>query len=376
MNSKRKFQILKIIVEEFIRTSEPVGSETLLKKYPLNVSSATIRNVMKELEQEGYIEKTHVSSGRVPSAKGYQYYLDHLNEGEEEPVDLEFQKEFQKVLSSKTGSIEDALSKSCQLLSEMTKTATVVLGPKAEDEHLVSLQLIPLDKRSALGILITDSGYVEKKTFVIPDLGTANFSSYQSAVKVLNDHLVGTKLSEVETKAKEVAPLLIQMYGRSGEFVISALLESMLNFSAKHYAVYGEKNLLAYPEFSEDSEALLNAVSALDNPHALDKNVQSSDDLGDVRVGFTNDSKGDLAIVSKNLGGKDSIAVVGPKRMDYRKILSLLEYIAYMLERKFNPAKGSASSLVPVETPSDLAVAPEPKKKPSGKETKSKGGRK
>lgn len=363
----RKFDILKIIVEEFIKTSEPVGSETISKKYSLDCSSATIRNEMGELEKEGYIEKQHISSGRVPSAKGYQYYLDHINEGNlSESIDLDFQKEFQSVLNSQTASIEDALSKSCQLLSEMTKTATVVLGPKAEDERLVSIQLIPLSPSTALGILITDSGYVEKKTFVLPKnlQSPKMLKNFEASVKVLNERLSGTKLSEVEAKAKTAAPIVVKMYGQSGEFVMQALFDALLGFANKHYAVYGEKNLIGLPEFSDNSEALLHAVSVLDNPGAINQRLSQNDDLGDVEVGFANNDKGDLAVVRKNLGeGRDSIAVVGPKRMDYKKILSLLEYIAYMLDRRFNPGQSSESALVPVESPKEDKPAPKARKK-------------
>ena len=137
MKLERKEEILKAIVEEFIRTAQPVGSETLLKKYQLKCSSATIRNAMAALEKEGYLEKTHVSSGRVPSSKGYQYYLEKLdNSSMMTTIDMEFQREFQRILNNKSKSVEDVLSQSCEILSEMTKMATVVLGPRANDEKL------------------------------------------------------------------------------------------------------------------------------------------------------------------------------------------------------------------------------------------------
>lgn len=367
MNSKRNDQILKLIVEEFIKTSEPVGSKALISKYNLTCSSATIRNVMASLEKDGYIEKTHVSSGRVPSAKGYQYYLDHLNEEDlMNTVDIEFQREFKKVLNSRTASVEDALSQSCKMLSELTKTATVVLGPKADQEALISLQLIKLNDTQAMAIFITDSGYVEKKTFVIENKKSSSIETMQAAVKVLNDRLAGTKLSELEEKAKGLAPLIVRMYGNDGEFIMSAFLEALVNFAAKRFEVYGEKNLLALPEFANDKDAFLNAVDALYNPHRLQKDLSSNDDLGNVRVGFTNDNKGDLAIISKSLNDKDSIAIVGPKRMDYKKILSALEYVAYMLNRKFS-AESQSNYLVPLGEAQEIK---QPTKKTTSKTKK------
>ena len=143
MKSARKYLILKCICEEFIKTGIPVGSKTLLANYHLDCSSATIRNARAELEEEGYLEKKHISSGRRPSSKGYQYYLEHLSStNSESSVGLEFQREFQEVLKDHTKSVEDVLTKSCQRISERTKMATVVLGPKADQESLVSIQLL------------------------------------------------------------------------------------------------------------------------------------------------------------------------------------------------------------------------------------------
>jgi len=369
MKVNREFQILKLIVEHYIKTSQPVGSQTLLDTYQLDCSSATIRNAMAKLEQDGYLEKTHVSSGRIPSSKGYQYYLDHLdNKSLANDVDLQFQKELREVISNKTSSMEDALAKSCQLLSEMTKMATVVLGPKADQETLVSLQLIQLSQTQAMGIFITDSGYVEKKTFVIPKETETRIPAMVEAVKVLNDRLVGTHITELEAKAKSMTPLIVSMFGNSGEFVMRVFLQALMQFASKRYEVYGERNLLSLPEFAEDNAAFLNAIDALDDPTRLERQMATNDDLGTAKVGFTNGKNGDLAIVSKAINGKDSIAVVGPKRMDYKKIITILDYVIYQLEKRFAPeASPVGAALVPVSPVRDIPTGPAPKKKEPAK---------
>ena len=348
MKEERKFQVLKIIVEDFIETSEPVGSENLLKKYGLNCSSATIRNIMASLEKEGYIEKQHISSGRVPSSKGYQYYLNHLStDNSLSSIDMEFQREIQNVLEKRTTTVEDTLKESCKLLSEMTQTAAVVLGPKITDERLISLQLVKINDNQALGILITDSGYVEKKTFVIPNKGEIRIDDISSSVKMLNDRLHGCPLNELEQKSQEIAPIILKMYGNSGDFVINAFLEAFLNFAVKRYEVYGQENLLNTPELAKNTNVIKQTLKALDNPSNIEKRLSHKDDLGNVQVSFTDENKAELAIVEKNIFGKDSIAVIGPRRMDYRKIISILEYIAYMFEKKFNNG-GSFNELVPI----------------------------
>ena len=348
MNKERKFQVLKIIVEEFIETSEPVGSENLLRKYDLKCSSATIRNIMATLEKEGYIEKQHISSGRIPSSKGYQYYLNNLNaDNSLSSIDLEFQREIQNVLKSRTTTIEDTLKESCKLLSDMTQTAAVVLGPKISDERLVSLQLVKINEHQALGILITDSGYVEKKTFVIPNDSEIRIEDISASVKMLNDRLNGCKLDELEQKSQEIAPIILKMYGNSGDFVINAFLEAFLNFAVKRMEVYGQENLLTSPELSSNATTIRKTLKTLDDPNMIERRVSHKGDLGNVQVSFTKEDKAELAIVEKNIFGKDSIAVIGPRRMDYKKVISILEYLAYMFEKKFNPS-GSLNELVPI----------------------------
>lgn len=370
MKLERKEEILKAIVEEFIRTAQPVGSETLLKKYQLKCSSATIRNAMAELEKDGYLEKTHVSSGRVPSSKGYQYYLEKLdNSSMMTSVDIEFQREFQHILKNKSKSVEDVLSQSCEILSEMTKMATVVLGPKANDEKLVSVQLLKLSDNSAMGIFITDSGYVEKKTFVVDGKNASSYETLKNAVSLLNDRLSGTPISELEEKARLLKPIASSLFGKEGDLVIQAFMETLLSFTKKHYQVYGQKNLLNLPEFSNDINSFLSAVETLEDPTSLQKNLSENDNFGFCNVGFTNENKGDFAIISKAVNGKDQIAVVGPKRMDYKKILSALEYVVYMLNKYYFSSTGSGTSLVPVSAVSD-EMEPKASKKTTKNTTK------
>lgn len=357
MKLARKDEILKCIVEEFIQTAQPVGSNTLLEKYKLNCSSATIRNAMAELEKDGMLEKTHVSSGRVPSAKAYHYYLDRLdNSSLMNSVDLEFQREFQEVLKNKSRSVEEVISKSCQMLSEMTKMATVVLGPKVTNEKLISVQLLKLTEKTAMGIFITDSGYVEKKTFVIDPKDGVTFQQFSNTMQMLNERLTGTKLSDLEEKAKALQPIASQMFGKGGDIIMEAFLQALVSFAKKRYEVYGEKNLLSLPEFSSDKETFMKTLSVLQDPNSLEKNLSDKDDLGNVNVSFTNENKGDFAIVSKQFNGKDQLAVVGPKRMNYKKVVSALEYIVYMLDHYYFTDSYQGSSLVPISNVKDNKV--------------------
>lgn len=366
MDLKRKDLILKCIVEEFVKTAEPVGSMTILKNYHLDCSSATIRNTMVQLEKEGLIEKTHVSSGRVPSAKGYQYYLDHLNEENLlSSVDMEFQREFKRAIENKAHSVEDIMSKSCQMLSELTQMATVVLGPRADEERLVSVQLLKLNEDQVMGIFVTDSGYVEKKTFVLKNIGL-NFQAASAAVDMLNSRLAGTRISEIGEKAESLLPIVVKQVGLSGQVIVKAFVEALTSFARKRFTVYGKKNLLALPEFADDADAFLSAIDALEDPSKLQHDMTRQDDLGNVSVGFTSENNGDLAIVTKPVNGKDKIAVVGPKRMDYRKVLSALEYVVFMIDKYLSGRSTNENALVPVSPPENVVIRKTTKAKKKG----------
>ncbi|MCF0116900.1 MAG: heat-inducible transcription repressor HrcA, partial [Bacilli bacterium] len=165
MDLSRRDLILKYIVDSFIKTAQPIGSQTLIEQYDLPYSSATIRNEMQMLENDGFLEKTHTSSGRIPSSKGYRYYVENLRNKD---LDENIKFQLQTILQEKNKSIEDIIKESCEILSHMTNLASVVLGPASDNEHLVSLQIIPLTNSSATAVFVTDKGYVENKTFVIP----------------------------------------------------------------------------------------------------------------------------------------------------------------------------------------------------------------
>ena len=162
----RRDKVLKLTVEYFIKYAQPVGSKTLIEEYKMDCSSATIRAEMNALELDGFLEKPYTSGGRVPSSKGYKYYVEHLRD---RSIDEEFKYQMQNVLDQKVKSIQDVISQSCEILSQMTHLASIVLGPGANNEHLISVQLVPLSDKSATCVFVTDQGYVENKTFVMDD---------------------------------------------------------------------------------------------------------------------------------------------------------------------------------------------------------------
>ena len=196
--TQRQKIIFKTIVEEFTRCAEPVGSKTLMELLDFPVSSATIRNEMATLEKLGLLEKTHTSSGRIPSQKGYRYYVEHLMEAD---LDASTKNALQQVFSERHYSLEEVVQKSCDILSHMTNLTSVVLGPDSRHQTLQHVQLIPINNQSAVAIIVTDQGHTENKVF---QFGTdVSMQDIQNCTDLLNDQLVGTPIEDVVDKMKE-----------------------------------------------------------------------------------------------------------------------------------------------------------------------------
>lgn len=333
MELSRRDKILKLIVDHFIKTAQPVGSKTLIEEYNIPFSSATIRNEMQLLEQEGYLEKTHTSSGRVPSSKGYRYYIDHLRKQE---VDEDLKCQLQMVLEQKTKSIEDIIRESCEVLTHMTNLASVVLGPYAHEERLLSIQLIPISDKTATAIFVTDQGYVENKTFVFEEALAP--TDIEKCVKLLNDRLKGTEISQVLGKMQNLRPILTD-YVKEHDMIYQAVAQALLRFAKDRVTLYGKDLLFEQPEFQEDTEKIKKMLSFLDDPANL--RTFALDDNGlSIHIGDVSEGLDDVSVIQTNIdvpGHRNgSIALVGPTRMDYDRVVSALEYVARALSEYFN----------------------------------------
>ena len=330
----RRERVLKLIVEHFIKTAEPVGSRTLIEEYNLNYSGATIRAEMNSLEQEGFLEKTHTSSGRVPSSKGYRYYIEHLRE---RSVSDEFKYQMQSIMDEKIRSIDDVIKESCEILSQMTSLASIVLGPNATQEKLVSVQLVPISKTSATCVFITDQGYVENKTFVLND--KTSLSDVESCVKLLNDRLKGTAIAELIPKMKAIKPLLSD-YVIDHDVIYQAMLEAFVGFAKDRLSAYGKEELFEQPEFKDDATKIKKLIELFESPEVFREVEEDGDDEISIHIAGEATDDDDVSIISAKVkipGQKEgSIAIVGPKRMDYDQVVSSMEYLINELEKRYS----------------------------------------
>ncbi len=338
MEFNRKQKILKLIIEDFIKYAEPVGSNYLIKKYKLPYSSATVRNEMAELEKDGLLEKTHTSSGRIPSTKGYQYYIENLRV---KKVDENFKNELKSIFTN-SKSVEEVIKESCEILSSMTNLTSVVLGPSSNDESLLSIQLIPLSNKSCSAIFVTDKGYVENKTFILSN--NTSIDDVKKCMEMLDKRLKGTKISQLVEKLESLKPILSD-YIEDYNYLFSSLVKTFYEFAKERSTFFGRENLLAQPEFKDDAEGLKKVFDLFSNPDLLNEYLKTSNgnvilDGSDVDEEFE-----DMTIISKNIDANGSnlgrIAIIGPKRMDYSNVISALEYTINQLINHFNSNDGN-----------------------------------
>lgn len=328
--SERQIAIFRIIVEEFIRNAEPVGSKTLLELLPTKFSSATIRNEMATLEDLGLLEKTHTSSGRIPSTVGYRYYVDYLMEKQ---LDDSIKTSLATLFDERHYSMDDIIKKSCDILSQMTNLTTVVLGPDGTHQRLKNVQLIPISDYSAVAIFVTDSGHTESKTFQFDERITVEDT--QTCCMILNEELTGLLLNDVISKMKEVEPLLKLRIVHS-EILFQAFVSAFVKFAKDNVYLSGKSNMLYQPEFA-DIEKLRKLMKMFED-QSLWRQIGLQNK--DFNVSIGDQELEDMAVISSKIQLSESeeaqLMIVGPNRMPYNYLVALLEYISEKIEKSMN----------------------------------------
>ncbi len=328
MIGTRQKELLKEIVEEYVKTARPVGSKTLCKKF--KCSSATIRNDMATLENLGYLEKTHISSGRIPSEEGYRYYVDNLMEAKK--ISGEDMLKLQTIFNNKELELDDAISKSLEIISDITNYTSVILGKESSDNRLQKVEVVPIDSRQLIAIVITDTGHVENKSIVLEEnIPTEEISK---TTELLNKMLIGTPIDEVPSKLEfEIKPV-IRNYIENYEVVYNAFYNALSNFTSERDVKFtGKTNILKQPEFSTVDD-VKNIISKFESKDMVSKIEETNDEVK-VYIGSENEIDDNVTVVKTKykVGGREgSIAIIGPKRMEYERVVSMLEYIKEHIE--------------------------------------------
>ncbi len=330
MLTERQSQIFKNIVDEFVSTAEPVASKTLLEKYNIEYSSATVRNEMVALEKMGLIEKTHTSSGRIPSSEGYRYYVQFLME----KIDTSnYAIALQSFVENSYANVEEAIKNASDIISQMTNLTSIVLGPDANDQRLQHIKLFSMDEKSAVAVFITDAGHTENKVFRFNDEIT--LADIQTTTEILNSRLQGTKIKDVLEKMESIKPILEEAVSRH-EIIYAAFSNAFNQFSSDSMYFSGESNMINQPDFV-DLERIRKLMLMM-NDHQLWRNISE----GEAELSLQTSNKSelawidDLAVVSTSLKISNSksakLLLVGPSRMDYERIISLIETLRDSLE--------------------------------------------
>ena len=325
---ERKKKILQAVIDEYVNTAEPVSSSALVEKYNLDYSSATVRNELAELEKNGYLDKTHTSSGRVPSEKGYRFYVDELIK--EDDISVEEMKYIQAKLGTKVNEIEELARIATSTLSEVTHYTTVSIGPKTKDQLIEEIKFVLLGTRMLMIVIVTDSGLV-KETIIKYD-EDITLSQVETLNNLFNTKLKGKPLSKIDKPMEEYILAEIS-YSIN---VIKPIIEQINRIVEEADKIYleGANKAFDLPEF-KSLELAKNFINVLDEKELMLEILDSgiAKDIN-VYIGDENDKEElkDFSVVTfkHSVGDKElgTIGIIGPKRMNYSKVISVMKYIS------------------------------------------------
>ena len=336
--NQRKLEILKAIISDYVNTGEPVGSRTLAKKYDLGISPATIRNEMSDLEEMGFLEQPHTSAGRVPSSRGYRVYVDQLMEkGEASSSEIAMIEN--QILSMASYQIDSIIRQTAQMLSQLTNLAIITKKPSTRYAQIRTLQLVSLGESHIMVVLVLENKQV--KNTILDTQSAPDPDELLMLSNLLTVKLAGLTASEIDISIMD--SIRRDLAGHSELFAsIMAAIHDALIDDGNGYFVEGKNNILDYPEFNDIQKAR-EILEVLENPEELMINVEACEDCEDefhIVIGEESNlpETKDWSIISAKykLNGQDvgTINLLGPKRLDYSKMSTILKSVVEELNRK------------------------------------------
>ncbi len=348
---ERKKQVLNAIIKDYIANAEPVGSRQVAKKYDLGVSSATIRNEMSDLTEDGYIEQPHTSAGRIPSGKGYRFYVDNLMERQRlTPAQM---RKIRDAVRSERNEVNDFMRSCLAMISHMTSYTAIATVPEYGSGTVENIQLIPLNDYQVLVLILTSTGLVRHKTVQLQ----LPISAQQLAVieDAVARQLRGVPIRRVSYDLLEDLLNDYQADERLAEQALS-MLEKISAMSVKQpeSRVFksGELNMLSQPEF-QDVEKLKEILGVLEEDELVRELLAAAaDHPGEVTVNIGSEIPvpgiRDCSVVVADfyVGGEQAgtIGVLGPTRMSYGKTVSLIDFVANELSRALAEKDGKTGN--------------------------------
>ncbi|WP_071130752.1 heat-inducible transcriptional repressor HrcA [Enterococcus timonensis] len=339
MLTSRQENILRLIIQTFTTTGQPVGSKFLME-HGIQASSATIRNEMSALEQLGLLNKTHSSSGRVPSLVGLRYYVDHLLVPS--AVTNEQVTTIQQAFLQPFKEIDDIIEASASILSSLTRYTAFSLGPELSERRLTGFRIVPLNARQIVAVIVTDHGNVESQIFNLPNQLSAE--DLEKMVRIINERLVNQPLLSVYHKLRTEIPLVLQKYFQTPQGILNLFEQLFATTFDERVFVGGKMNLLDF-QMTHDVNHFRQLITLMDNGAALSQLLerQGSDQKPTaIAIGeeIGNSSLNDLALITSNYEinghGQGRIAILGPANMPYEKVLGLLDVFKNEMENRLS----------------------------------------
>lgn len=329
MLDERKLRVLHAIINSYIDTAEPIGSRTISKQYDLGVSSATIRNEMSDLEDLGYLNKPHSSAGRIPSDKAYRLYVNEILKNKNHKIDLRKKEEIKKILVSQSMEIDQLIQNAAKILSTLTSYTALAISAQLKDDKIKHIQLIPIDTRQILLVLVTTSGVVKNSIFRlnmdVPEDQIITLSN------LLNDKLRGASLSQLNDHI--FSSIIREMYDYKEviDNIVPIISKSMEEIGAVDLYSDGVTKILNFPEYKdlEKAKSFISFIEDKDMVMTILGNNPISKDI-EITIGNENTHEAikDCSIITTTykIGDRTigKIGIIGPTRMDYLKLVDTL----------------------------------------------------
>lgn len=332
---ERKKKILQAIIRNYLETGEPVGSRTISKYTDLNLSSATIRNEMADLEELGYILQPHTSAGRIPSDKGYRFYVDTMMEEKDKEVE-----EMKEMLLEKEDKMEALLKQVARVLAQNTNYATMISAPQIQRNKIKFIQLSRVDRGQILAVIVVEGNMIKNHMLEVPD--GLDDETLLKLNMLLNTHLNGLPIEEINLGLIAALKQQAGIHGAIVSEVLDAVAEVIKEDEDLQIYTSGTNNIFKYPELADNAKAS-ELISAFEEKRALSTLVQET--LADekntgIQVYIGDESPiqnmKDCSVVTATYeldeGMKGTIGIIGPKRMDYDKVVGTLKSLMHQLD--------------------------------------------
>ncbi len=329
----RKLRILNAIVKDYILTAEPVGSRTIEKKYNLGVSAATIRNEMSDLEALGFLVAPHTSAGRVPSDRGIRLYVDNIIKNSV----FDNTEKFEHIISGNISKIETLMEETANVISAYTNYATVVSEESFFACIIKRVQLIPIDNHNIMLVMVFDKSVIKNEYLQVMNIYSVDY--IEELTKACNIYLAGKLIEEITSIIVDEIVSYVEDRFDYGTELIQLVIEKIILQGSfkKNTKVYksGVNNILEYPEFYNNASKVKDIFESIEQNEfisnlLLDSEIDSDDTKFDIVIGEENnvEQMKDLTIFKVRCKLTDdrygNISIIGPKRMDYEQIISML----------------------------------------------------